>query len=105
MQKKFSIKDENFLRTFHNLNCPENEIIIEEIPTGTTVLIPEDPQFLIEENDYKDENDCMNEDDEHDKETDDKTEAENRTETENWEKKRRSRCKAIRILCYGRILC
>ena len=47
--KKFSIKDENYLRTFHNLNCSENEIIFNEIPLGTSILIPEDAQFLINE--------------------------------------------------------
>ncbi|WP_312076610.1 DUF4280 domain-containing protein [Chryseobacterium sp.] len=85
--KKFNIKDENFLKTFHNLNCPEDEIITKEILAETTILIPEDPQLLIAENEFEDENYCMNHDYEHDEETDVNTEAENRTETENSEKK------------------
>lgn len=48
--KKFKIKDENFLKTFHNLNCPQSETIKDEIPAGTTLLIPEDPQFFNDEN-------------------------------------------------------
>lgn len=50
--KKFNIKDEHFLRTFHNLNCAETEVIYNEIPPGTSILIPEDPQFLISD-EYK----------------------------------------------------
>jgi len=86
--KKFSIKDENFLKTFHNLNCPENEIIIEEIPTGTTVLIPEDPQFFIEESDFQDEDDCMHDDYESDEEIQATTENEHIIETGNSENKK-----------------
>lgn len=55
--KKFSIKDENFLRTFHNLNCSENEVIFNEIPPGTTLLTPEDPQFLADKDDDIENND------------------------------------------------
>lgn len=86
--KKFSIKDENFLKTFHNLNCPENEIIIEEIPTGTTVLIPEDPQFFIEESDFQDEDDSMNDDYESDEEIQATTENEHIIENGNSENKK-----------------
>lgn len=46
--KKFNIKDENFLQTFHNLNCSESDVIYNELPSGTSILIPEDPQFLSE---------------------------------------------------------
>lgn len=53
--KKFKIKDKHFLKTFHNLNCPQSETIKDEIPTGTTLLIPEDPQFLNDENENSDE--------------------------------------------------
>lgn len=60
--KKFKIKDENYLRTFHNLNCSENEVIFGEIPPGASVLIPEDPQFLSEDSDLENEEDCMNDD-------------------------------------------
>lgn len=53
--KKFKIKDEHFLKTFHNLNCPQSETIKDEIPAGTTLLIPEDPKFLNDENENIDE--------------------------------------------------
>ena len=53
--KKFKIKDENFLKTFHNLNCPQSKTIKDEIPVGTTLLIPEDPQFFNDENQNIDE--------------------------------------------------
>jgi len=58
--KKFKIKDENFLKTFHNLNCPQSETIKDEIPAGTTLLIPEDPQFFNDENQNIDEINTMN---------------------------------------------
>jgi len=58
--KKFKLKDENFLKTFHNLNCPQSETIKDEIPAGTTLLIPEDPQFFNDENQNIDEINTMN---------------------------------------------
>lgn len=46
--KRFQIKDEFHLKTFHNLHCPYEDIIHGEIPAGTQILIPEEPQFLNE---------------------------------------------------------
>lgn len=67
--KKFSIKDENYLRTFHNLNCSENEILFNEIPSGTSILIPDDPQFFSEDSDLENEEDYMNDDNNYEEET------------------------------------
>jgi len=61
--KKFNIKDENFLQTFHNLNCSESDVIYNELPSGTSILIPEDPQFLSENSESDLEQDCMNDHD------------------------------------------
>lgn len=47
--EKFQIKDENYLKTFHNLHCSMGETIQGEIPAGTKILIPEDPQYLVED--------------------------------------------------------
>lgn len=44
--KNFGIKDENYLKTFHNLSCSENDIIHGEPGIGKQIFIPEDPQFL-----------------------------------------------------------
>lgn len=61
--KKFNIKDENFLQTFHNLNCSESDVIYNELPSGTSILIPDDPQFLSENSESDLEQDCMNDHD------------------------------------------
>ncbi|WP_294246112.1 DUF4280 domain-containing protein [uncultured Chryseobacterium sp.] len=60
LAEKFNIKDENYLRTFHNLNCPEENIIQGEIPAGTEILIPEDPQYFAEERHAGEDADEMN---------------------------------------------
>lgn len=80
LQKKFQIKDEFYLKTFHNLNCSNEEVIHGEIPTGTQILIPEDPEYLIEnstpeeDDTNEDEVDSMNGCDD---ETEEQTEEEN----------------------------
>lgn len=51
--KKFVVKDEYYLKTYHNLNCPEKEIIRKELPVGTTLMIPDDPQFLVSTEEIK----------------------------------------------------
>lgn len=45
LSKKFKLKDEGILKTFHNLYCPIGDVMQEPIP-GKTILIPEDPAFL-----------------------------------------------------------
>jgi hypothetical protein len=47
--EEYKIKDENYLKTFHNLHCLMGETIQDEIPAGTKILIPEDPQYLVED--------------------------------------------------------
>lgn len=44
LSAKLGIKDGDYLKTFHNLYCPEEDIMREPIP-GKGILIPEDPQF------------------------------------------------------------
>jgi len=58
--KKFNVKDENFLQTFHNLNCSESEVVYNELSSGTSILIPEDPQFLCENSESDLEEDYIN---------------------------------------------
>jgi hypothetical protein len=78
--EKFQIKDEFYLKTFHNLNCSNEEVIHGKIPTGTQILIPEDPEYLIEDstpeedNTNEDEVDSMNG---YDDETEEQTVEEN----------------------------
>lgn len=45
LSAKLGIKDGGYLKTFHNLYCPEEDIMQEPIP-GKGILIPEDPQFV-----------------------------------------------------------
>ena len=52
---KFGIKDEYFLKTFHNLNCDEENSIKGELEAGKTILIPNDPEYLKEENSLQEE--------------------------------------------------
>ena len=47
--KKFQIKDEFYLKTYHNLNCSQENLIHGKIPARTRIMIPEDPQFMNEE--------------------------------------------------------
>jgi len=58
--KKFNVKDENLLQTFHNLNCSESEVVYNELSSGTSILIPEDPQFLCENSESDLEEDYIN---------------------------------------------
>lgn len=44
--QKFNIKDENYLKTFHNLSCHQNDIIHGELKAGKQICIPEDQEFL-----------------------------------------------------------
>ncbi|SUV53255.1 PAAR-like protein [Bergeyella zoohelcum] len=45
--RKFGVKDEHFLRTYHNLHCSSmSEVIRGEVSRGTKIMIPEDPQYL-----------------------------------------------------------
>ena len=52
--KKFNVKDAHYLKTYHNLNCPIENVLHEEVIEGTEIVIPEDPEFLgnTDENDY-----------------------------------------------------
>ncbi|KFE98913.1 hypothetical protein IX39_16025 [Chryseobacterium formosense] len=83
--KKFNIKDENFLQTFHNLNCSESEVVYDELPSGTFILIPEDPQFLCENSESDLEQDCMNDNYDFEEETqsDDKYQENDEKEIDN----------------------
>ncbi|WP_261511316.1 DUF4280 domain-containing protein [Chryseobacterium paludis] len=48
LSKLFKIKNEGTLKTYHNLYCRQEDIMQEPIP-GKSILIPQDPQFLLEE--------------------------------------------------------
>lgn len=50
LARQFKLKNEDILKTYHNLNCSEEDIMHEPIP-GKKILIPEDPQFMDEEKD------------------------------------------------------
>ena len=47
LSKRFKIRDEGILKTYHNLYCPKEDIMQEPVP-GKRILIPSDPQFLSE---------------------------------------------------------
>ena len=60
--QNYAIKNNDYLRLYHNLNCPEEVIIRGELIVGKEILIPDDPEFLIEETEEIDEGtDTMNE--------------------------------------------
>ena len=60
--QNYAIKNNDYLRLYHNLNCPEEDIIRGELIVGKEILIPDDPEFLIEETEEIDEGtDTMNE--------------------------------------------
>ena len=60
--QNYAIKNNDYLRLYHNLNCPEKDIIRGELIVGKEILIPDDPEFLIEETEEIDEEtDTMNE--------------------------------------------
>lgn len=45
LAQQFKLKNENVLKTYHNLNCSEEDIMQEPVP-GKKILIPEDPQLM-----------------------------------------------------------
>ncbi|WP_407403203.1 PAAR-like protein [Chryseobacterium sp.] len=47
--KNFGIKNADFLKTHHNLNCDSKDIVKDELPEGLQIAIPDDPQFLDKE--------------------------------------------------------
>lgn len=53
LSKQFNLKDEGILKTFHNLYCHAEDVMQEPVP-GKTMIIPEDPAFLQEENTAQD---------------------------------------------------
>ncbi|MBD8084127.1 DUF4280 domain-containing protein [Chryseobacterium caseinilyticum] len=87
--KKFQIKDELYLKTYHNLNCSTEDLIHGEIPAGTQILIPDNPQFLFgkpsTESDQmpEDESDEVNSDNGFDDQSDNLQEEENSIEDKN----------------------
>lgn len=50
LAKQFKLKNENILKTYHNLHCSEEDIMQEPV-LGKKILIPEEPQFMDEETD------------------------------------------------------
>ncbi|WP_347218834.1 PAAR-like protein [Chryseobacterium sp.] len=50
LARQFKLKNENILKAYHNLHCPEEDIMREPIP-GKKILIPEDSQLINEEKD------------------------------------------------------
>ncbi|MDM1299958.1 DUF4280 domain-containing protein [Empedobacter falsenii] len=60
--QNYEIKSNEHLRLFHNLHCPEEDIVRGELIVGKEILIPDDPEYLIEETEEIDEGtDSMNE--------------------------------------------
>lgn len=60
--QNYEIKSNEHLRLFHNLHCPEEDIVRGELIIGKEILIPDDPEYLIEETEEIDEGtDSMNE--------------------------------------------
>lgn len=52
LAQKFGLKNEAILKTYHNLHCPEKDIMHGEPVPGKSMLITEDPQFMTEENHF-----------------------------------------------------
>ncbi|MGU3373833.1 DUF4280 and LysM peptidoglycan-binding domain-containing protein [Chryseobacterium sp. M5A1_1a] len=50
LAQQFKLKNEATLKTYHNLHCPEEDVMQEPVP-GKKILIPEDPQLMAEETD------------------------------------------------------
>lgn len=50
LARQFKLKNESILKTYHNLHCPEEDIMQEPVP-GKKILVPEGPQFMDEEKD------------------------------------------------------
>lgn len=48
LARQLKLKNEGILKTYHNLQCPPEDIMEEPVP-GKTILIPEDPQLMTEE--------------------------------------------------------
>ncbi len=48
LARQFKLKDEGILKTYHNLHCSPEDIMQEPVP-GKTILIPEDPQLMVQE--------------------------------------------------------
>ncbi|MFS4470719.1 DUF4280 and LysM peptidoglycan-binding domain-containing protein [Chryseobacterium sp. T20] len=48
LARQFNLKNEGILKTYHNLHCPQEDVMQEPVP-GKTILIPEDPQLMAEE--------------------------------------------------------
>ncbi|MDR4953705.1 DUF4280 domain-containing protein [Chryseobacterium sp. ES2] len=48
LTRQFKLKNEDILKTYHNLHCPPEDVMQEAVP-GKTILIPEDPQLMAEE--------------------------------------------------------
>lgn len=49
LAQKFGLKDNGMLKTYHNLHCPEEDLMHEEPVPGKSMLVIEDPQFMAEE--------------------------------------------------------
>lgn len=48
LARQFKLKNEGILKTYHNLHCPQEDVMQEAVP-GKTILIPEDPQLMADE--------------------------------------------------------
>ncbi|WP_223607274.1 DUF4280 domain-containing protein [Chryseobacterium sp. OSA05B] len=61
LAQKFGLKDEGILKNYHNLHCSEEDIMHEEPIPGKSMLITEDPQFMMEENQAQEETENIEE--------------------------------------------
>ena len=51
--EKFKIKNADYLRINHNLNCAEEDIMHDKLIVGKELVIPDDPNYLIDENEIQ----------------------------------------------------
>lgn len=55
ISQKYGVKDNNHLRLYHNLNSTEDDTIRAELIVGKEILIPDDPEYLVDSNENTDE--------------------------------------------------
>ncbi|UCA59713.1 DUF4280 domain-containing protein [Chryseobacterium rhizoplanae] len=48
LAQQFKLKNEDILKTYHNLHCAQEDVMQEPVP-GKKIIIPEDSQFMAEE--------------------------------------------------------
>ena len=85
--EKFGVIDGKTLRSFHNIYCPLEDLLGHDVLTGKELLIPEEPQYLKEEEEVID---SMNG---YDDETEETSEEQQEEESQNKEEKKEDKKK------------